>query len=179
MAAFVLIVVAVLSRILPHAGWFNLTAVGGSLLYFGARRPMRQAAWALVPLMATDYYLTTAVYGFAFHAQEYLISWVWYAAVLILGSVLLRERTSIARVATGALLAPTSFFAVSNYAVWAGSGMYPHSLGGLSACYAAALPFYRNDLIATVIVSGLVFSLEAMVRRSHEANAAHSHSLAA
>ncbi len=37
MAAFVLIVIAIASRLLPHAGWFNFTAVGGSLLYLGAR----------------------------------------------------------------------------------------------------------------------------------------------
>ena len=123
MAAFVLILVAVLSRILPHAGWFNFTAVGGSLLYFGARRPLRQSAWALLPLMATDYFLTTAMYGMAFHAQEYLITWIWYAAVLVLGSLLLRDRTSAPRVISGSLLASTSFFAVSNYAVWVGSAM--------------------------------------------------------
>ena len=39
-------------------------AVGGSLLYFGARRPLRQAAWALVPFMAMDVYLTTRVYNY-------------------------------------------------------------------------------------------------------------------
>jgi Family of unknown function (DUF6580) len=179
MAAFLLIFAAVLSRLLPHAGWFNFTAVGGSLLYFGARRPLRQAAWALLPLMATDYYLTAAVYRSAFQAQEYLLTWVWYAAALVLGSLLLRERTSVLRVGSGALLASTSFFALSNYAVWVGSAMYPHSLGGLTACYAAALPFYRNDLVSTLTVTGLAFGMEALVRQARHALAEHNQGIAA
>jgi hypothetical protein len=179
MSAFLLIVVAVVSRILPHAGWFNFTAVGGSLLYFGARRPLRQVAWAILPLMATDYYLTVFAYRMAFHAQDYAITWVWYLAALVLGSLLLRQRTTPLRVASGAVLASTSFFAVSNYAVWVGSAMYPHTLGGLTTCYAAALPFYRNDVISTLVVSGLAFGIEALVRHSREAHATAQGRLAA
>jgi hypothetical protein len=159
--------------------WFNFTAVGGSLLYFGARRPLRQAAWALIPFMAMDVYLTTRVYGKAFHAQDYLITWVWYAAVLVLGSLLLKQRTNVTRVVSGSVLASTSFFAVSNYAVWVSSGMYPHSLGGLTACYASALPFYRNDLISTLLVAGVAFGAEALVRRSRESHATSHGQIAA
>jgi hypothetical protein len=175
MAAFLLIAIAVLSRVLPHAGWFNFTAVGGSLLYFGARRPLRQAAWALLPLFATDYYLTAIAYRSAFHVQDYLVTWVWYAAALVLGSLLLGQRTTSLRFVSGSVLASTSFFVVSNYAVWVGSGMYPHSVGGLTTCYAAGLPFYRNDLVSTLLVSGMAFGIEALVRRSREASAGAEH----
>jgi hypothetical protein len=77
------------------------------------------------------------------------------------------------------VLASTSFFAISNYAVWVGSGMYPHTLGGLSACYASALPFYRNDLISTLLVTGVAFGVEALGRRSREAHAASHGQIAA
>jgi hypothetical protein len=49
--------------------------------------------------------------------------------------------------------------------------MYPHTLGGLTACYAAGLPFYRNDLVSTLLVAGVAFGAEALVRRAREANA--------
>ena len=129
--------------------------------------------------MAMDVFLTTRVYHMTFHAQDYLITWLWYAAVLVLGSLLLKQRTNVTRVVSGAVLASTSFFAVSNYAVWVGSGMYPHTLGGLTTCYAAALPFYRNDLISTLLVTGVAFGAEALVRRSREANAASHGQIAA
>ncbi|HEY2001265.1 MAG TPA: DUF6580 family putative transport protein [Acidobacteriaceae bacterium] len=179
MSAFVLILAALASRLAALSGWFNFTAVGGSLLYFGARRPLRQAAWALVPLMAMDVFLTTRVYRMAFHAQDYLITWLWYAAVLVLGSLLLKQRTNVTRVVSGSLLASTSFFAVSNYAVWVGSGMYPHTLGGLTACYAAAIPFYRNDLVSTLLVTGVAFGVEALVRRSRQTSVASHGQIAA
>ena len=43
--------------------------------------------------------------------------------------------------------------------------MYPHSISGLIACYAAAIPFYRNDLISTAIVGGMAFGIPVLVRR--------------
>jgi hypothetical protein len=179
MSAFVLILTALASRIAALSGWFNFTAVGGSLLYFGARRPLRQAAWAIVPFMAMDVYLTTRVYRMAFHMKDYVITWLWYAAVLVLGSLLLKQRTNVVRVVSGSLLASTSFFAVSNYAVWVGSGMYPHTLGGLAACYGSAIPFYRNDLVSTLLVTGVAFGVEALVHRSHHANVASHGQVAA
>jgi hypothetical protein len=179
MSAFVLILAALASRIAALSGWFNFTAVGGSLLYFGARRPLRQAAWAIVPFVAMDVYLTTRVYRMAFHAQDYLITWLWYVAVLVLGSLLLKQRTNVKRVVSGSLLASTSFFAISNYAVWVGSGMYPHTLDGLTACYTSALPFYRNDLVSTLLVTGVSFGIEALVRHSREADAASHGQIAA
>jgi hypothetical protein len=36
--------------------------------------------------------------------------------------------------------------------------MYPHSAAGLATCYAAALPFYRNDFVSTVVVAGIAFA---------------------
>ncbi len=172
MSAFLLVLFAIFTRVLPHAGWFNFTATGGSLLFFGARRPMKQAACALLPLMATDYFLTVYAYGYAFHVQSYLTTWLWYAAVLVLGSLLLKGRPSAGRVVGGSLLASTSFFAVSNYAVWVGSGMYTHTLGGLAACYTAAVPFYRNDLVSTLLVTGMAFGASALLRRHAEHTAA-------
>jgi hypothetical protein len=85
----------------------------------------------------------------------------------------------VTRVVGGSVLASTSFFAISNYAVWVGGGMYPHSLGGLTACYASALPFYRNDLVSTLLVTGVAFGVEALVRRSREAHSANHGQIAA
>lgn len=165
MPAYLLLLVAVLSRVLPHAGWWNFTALGGALLYFGARRPWREMLAPLAVLMATDYYLTVYAYHYPFGWQAYLPTWAWYLAAMALGQILLRSRTTFLRVAAGALLGPTSFFLVSNYAVWVGGGMYPRTLGGLGACYAAGLPFYRNDLISTALVAGLAFGVPVLVRR--------------
>jgi hypothetical protein len=171
MIAYFLLLVAVLTRVLPHAGWLNFTAVGGALLYFGARRSWREMAAPLAVLMATDYYLTVFVYHYSFRWEWYAMTWAWYAAAMALGQILLRSRTTFVRVAAGALLGPTSFFVLSNYAVWIAGGMYPRTLAGLSTCYMAALPFYRNDLVSTAIVAGVAFGVPVLVRRMNPAQA--------
>jgi hypothetical protein len=163
MAAFLLIALAVLSRVLPHPAWLNFTAVGGALLYFGARRSLREIWAPLVALMATDYYLTVFFYRYPFHVSAYLLTWAWYAGVIVLGRFLLARKTSVARVSAGVLLAPTSFFLITNFAAWAAMPqLYPRSLAGLGLSYVAGLPFYRNDLLSTTIVAGLAFGMPAV-----------------
>jgi hypothetical protein len=171
MPAYLLLLVAVLSRLLPHPGWMNFTAVGGALLYFGARRSWREMLAPLAALMATDYLLTVFSYHYSFQWQFYVATWAWYAMAMALGQILLRARTTVLRVGAGALLGPTSFFLLSNYAVWASGWIYPRTLGGLGACFAAGVPFYRNDLASTAIVAGLAFGLPVLVRRMSAARA--------
>jgi hypothetical protein len=165
MSAYLLIIAAVLSRIIPHPAWLNFTAVGGSLLYFGARRPLRQAIIPVALLAAIDYYLTVYFYSYPFQISAYLITWAWYAAVIVLGYVLLAKHVSALRVGTAVLIAPTSFFLVTNFAAWVGSPLYPQTLAGLGMSYVAGLPFYRNDLISTALVAGLAFGLPVIARQ--------------
>jgi hypothetical protein len=171
MPAYLFLLLAVLSRLAlaatPHPEWFNFTAVGGMLLYFGARRSWREMLAPLAVLMATDFFLTTSVYHYPFHWESYLPTWGWYIAAMVLGHILLNAKTTFVRVTAGALLGPTSFFLLSNYAVWAGSGMYPRTVGGLGACFVAGLPFYRNDLISTALVAAVAFGVPVLVRRLH------------
>lgn len=158
MGAYLLILVAALSRVIPHP-WMNFTAVGGGLLYFGAKRPLRETVWPLLALVATDYFLTVFAYHYAFHAADYLVTWAWYAGAIILGRVMLSRKVNVTRVMAAPVLASTSFFVASNFAVWAAGVLYPHTLAGLGACYVAALPFYGNDVVSTTLVTGLAFGL--------------------
>ena len=80
------------------------------------------------------------------------------------GWILLRRQVTVARVIGATVLASISFFLVSNYAVWVGGAMYPHTMAGLGASYLAGLPFYRNDVLSTGLITGLAFGLELAVR---------------
>ncbi|HTV83305.1 MAG TPA: DUF6580 family putative transport protein [Acidobacteriaceae bacterium] len=164
MGAYLLIVVAVLSRVVPHP-WMNFTAVGGGLLYFGAKRPLREMALPLVALMTTDYFLTVFFYRYPWHTSEYLVTWAWYAGAIVLGRILLKRKVNAGRLIAAPVLAATSFFAVSNFAVWAAWPTYPHTPAGLGACYVAGLPFYGNDVVSTTLVTGLAFGLPMLARK--------------
>lgn len=166
MSAYLLIVFAMLSRVAvaSHHSWLNFTAIGGSLLFFGARRPLRQAVLPLIAFAGLDYYMTVYVYSYPFAMQDYLVTWAWYAAVIVLGHLLLRDRRSAGRVAASVVLSSTSFFLASNFAAWTVlRGIYPHTFSGLMTAYGAGLPFYRNDLLSTTLVAGLAFGLPALV----------------
>jgi len=173
MAAYLLLLVAVLSRVIPHAPWWNFTAVTGCLLYFGAKRPWREMLAPLAALITTDCFLTVFKYpGYTLRFADYAFTWGWYLAAMVLGSILLHKRVTLARGAAGALLGPTSFFLVSNFGAWAGNmNMYPHTLAGLAACYWAGVPFYRNDLVATSVVLAVALGVPALVRRTHAVRA--------
>jgi len=189
MLAYLVLALAVLSRILPpafHVVSWNFTALGGGLLFFGSRmgsaQPGRGETWrtaaklisAVGILMATDYYLTVFAYQYPFHASGYVITWVWYAAVCLLGMGLLRK-PSVLRVIVGVLASSTSFFLLSNAAVWAGSGMYPRTLAGLGACLAAGIPFYRNDVVSTALTAGALFGLPVLAAKIVETLRATPH----
>ena len=176
MLAIFVLVLAALSRLLPHIFHglaFNFTAVGAGLLFFGSRRPRWQIVLAVAMMALMDVFLTTRVYGYAFHASSYLVTWAWYAAVCLVGSALLRKVT-VLRVAGGVLASATSFFLLSNFMVWAsaateGTAMYPHTAAGLGACYAAALPFYGNDLLSTGLFAAAFFGVPVLAARLVEA----------
>jgi hypothetical protein len=167
MVAYLLLIVAVLTRVVPHAGWLNFTAVGGALLYFGARRPWREMLIPLVALGATDYFLTVYAYHYSFAWMMYLPTWAWYAMAMGLGQILLSAKSTVVRAAAAILLGPASFFVVSNYAVWVAGDMYPKTMDGLMACLAAGIPFYRNDVASTAIMLGVAFGVPALLRHFH------------
>jgi hypothetical protein len=181
MAAFLLVLFAILTRVFyasgshgPHA-WWNFTAVGGSLLFFGARRPLREAALPVLALMATDYLLTTRLYGYQFQLSSYIITWAWYVAAILIGAAMLKQRASTGRVIGASVAASTSFFLVSNFVFFYADpiALYPRTFAGMLQAYAAGVPFYRNDLISTLLVTGAAFGALAFFRdKEHAAHTA-------
>jgi len=175
MLPYVIVLVAVAFRFLPHP--FSFTPVGASLLFFGARAP-RKRIWVPVALLAiSDVVLTTVVYKFPL-SIDHLVTWAWYAGACLLGG-LLRGRVRALRLAGTSLALSLSFFLVSNFAVWAVWNMYPKTMSGLQAAYVAALPFFRNSLIADLFFTAVIFATPALMellsrflRKKHEPAAA-------
>ena len=161
MFAYLVLLLAVLSRFLPHAlhgVGLNFTAVGGGLLFFGARRPRWQAPIAALAMAGSDVLLTRAVYGYPFHVRDYLVTWFWYVAVCLFANGMLRT-VSASRVAGAVFASATSFFVFSNFVVWCDSALYAHSASGRVRCYGPAVPFYATDLVSTSLTAAVLFGL--------------------
>jgi hypothetical protein len=179
---FVLLAIAV--RFLPFAGPLNLlphawhfTPLAASLLFFGARGSRRQMWVPLVLFAAADVVLTKFIYSYTF-SWDVLVTWVWYAAILWLGTNL-REKSGPVRVVGAALASSVSFFLLSNFAVWAAwPQMYPRSLNGLMMSYAAGLPFFRgtveSDLFFSIAMFGTPVFLLALSGWMHKSAGDHT-----
>lgn len=163
MLAFLFVILAVVVRlVLPGFNlWLNFTPVAASLLFFGANQP-RKRMWIPVALLAgSDVLLNLFVYHYALQA-DVMVSWVWYAAVILLGS-LLRDNAAPLRVLGASLVAAFSFFFISNFAAWAVMDLYPKTATGLMSAYVAAIPFFRNELVSDVLFSAIFFSIPVLL----------------
>jgi hypothetical protein len=58
----------------------------------------------------------------------------------------------------------TTFYLVTNFAVWAFKSSYEPTLAGLSACYVAGLPFYRAMLAGDLFFLGMLLACFAAAR---------------
>ncbi len=159
MLAYLFVAVAVAFRFLPHPLAF--TPVGASLLYFGARQPRRRMWIAVAALIASDLVLTRFSYAYPLSADHFA-TWGWYAAIVLLGG-LLCSKASPLRLLSAALVTSVSFFLVSNFAVWVVWNMYPKTLAGLATCYAAGLPFFRNEMAGDLLFTAVMFGIGALV----------------
>jgi hypothetical protein len=142
------ILVAATLRLVPHPP--NFSPIGAMALFSGAYLGRRWLAF-VAPLGAMI--LSDTVLGF------YSGFWITYLAVVlvvVVGRVLL-SRVSPLRVGGAAVASSIVFFLVSNFGTWALSGMYPHDIAGLTACYVAAVPFFQNTIAGDLFYAVLLF----------------------
>jgi len=169
MLPYLFVLLAVAFRFLPFAGPLNVlphawhfTPLAASLLFFGARGSRRQMWIPLTLLIATDVVLTKFVWAYDF-SWDVIVSWVWYAAILWLGTNL-REKAGFWRVVGAAAASSVSFFLVSNFGSWAAwPQMYPRSFSGLMMSYAAGLPFFRGTAVGDMFFSLAMFGTPVVV----------------
>lgn len=165
MTAIPLIMLGILTRLVPHPP--NAVAMGALALFAGARLP-RRWAW-VVPLLAmalSDLVLDRGSLA-AFGSVTRWTSYATFALIVGLG----RFGRAARPVTLGALTVggSTLFYLTTNFAVWATGTMYPRTIGGLWASYVAALPFYRNSMVADLIGTVGLFGLDALARRGLDA----------
>lgn len=161
-AAMVTIALVALTRLIPH--WPNFTPVMAIALMGGAMFSDR-ARSLIIPIAAmvlSDLALGLVMGSeYALHGAQ---PWVYgcVIGISLFGHAIRSWRPS-ALVLGGGTIAAVAFFLITNFAVWLGGGMYPMSVDGLVACYAAGLAFYRdggnfllNGVVSTVLFSAVI-----------------------
>jgi hypothetical protein len=167
MLAYLFIVIAVAVRLLPHP--WHLTPLGAALLFFGAKRPVREWIAPMLLLMSADVYLTTVHYHMHVGVDQF-VTWLWYVAAMAIGYALVRKVDAV-RVVGASLASAISFFLVSNFATWAFQDMYAKNLSGLLQCYTLAIPFFRGTFASDLIFTPVLFSVPyalSLISKRHE-----------
>lgn len=96
------------------------------------------------------------------------INYVLFGSLTFIGFWM--RNLNIGRIAAGALAAPTVYFLLSNFVVWAGGGGLhrPKTFDGLMMCYADGLPFYGGYVMGTVFFTVVLFGAYFLFRNSLE-----------
>ncbi|HRI27668.1 MAG TPA: hypothetical protein PK239_14080 [Chitinophagales bacterium] len=170
LALLAIVLLAALSRILPHPP--NFTPVGALALFGAAYFIPRWLAIAapLLGLFLSDLVLNNLVYaeyqtGFVWFSGGFLWIYGSFVVISLLGFAFL-QRISAGRIAALSIMASVLFFVVTNFGVWLGSGLYPQTVSGLVACYTAAIPFFANTLLGDLFYSAAMFGSFALLQKS-------------
>jgi hypothetical protein len=171
----VLILLAGLGRLVSNElQIWNFTAIGASALFGGVVIKDKRLAYflPLATLFLTDLFFELFTNIDGFYGPQMFFVYGAFLLITLIGTRIKKVNALsilLASVGTGIL-----FFLISNAGVWAVSGMYPLTPGGLIACYAAAIPFFRNDMfgnfflntiMGSVFYSALLFGAYALIKR--------------
>jgi hypothetical protein len=161
MLAVLLVFVCAFFRVIPHPP--NFAPVGATAVLAGrTMRPLAAIAVTLAAMALADITLA-AIHGWRPFGLGTLFIYGGFAIQVLLARALRRVRGG----AIGAALAgATVFFVLSNLGVWLAGTLYPRTLDGLVACYAAALPFFGGTLAGDLLWTiALVLGFGALARR--------------
>lgn len=151
-----LIVIAALSRLLPHIP--NFTPIAAIGLFSASYFHKKYLAFA-VPILAmllSDFFI-------GFHTT---MLWVYgsMVAIVVLGQYLL-QKISVVRVLGSAMVSSIVFFVVTNLGVWISWDFYAKTWAGLVQCYTLAIPFFGNTLMGDVFYCTVLFGSFALAKR--------------
>ncbi|HKS85566.1 MAG TPA: DUF6580 family putative transport protein [Pseudolabrys sp.] len=149
----------VAARLLPHAP--GVWPFAASALFAG--RVMRVPAIAVIVPIAAVLLSNVALAG-----DDWRVTLVVCAAVTMpafAGMAIRRWRGAIP-VIVAMVSCSLLFFIMTNFAVWAVSGMYPRTLQGLIQCYVAALPFLDKTVLGDLFWTAVLFGGAWLFQRS-------------
>ena len=139
-----LVLLGVVTRVVPHPPNFTpiLSIALLSGLYFKNRFSI------IIPI-------SIMLFSDIFIGSHLTTPWV-YSSILIIylfGQAALKNN-SFKNVIIASIGSSLVFFLLTNFGVWVVG--YPHTISGFTACFVAAIPFYKNTLFSVLLYSTLI-----------------------
>ena len=138
-------VVLAASRFIPHPP--NFTSLIALSFYIPVIMGLKFIPVLIFCFVVTDYFI-------GFHSTTFFT----WGSILIIGFTSQYFKKNIYVRLLGALSASLVFYLFSNFGVWT-LGSYSYTFDGLILCYIAAIPFYTNTLLSTIIYSVIIESI--------------------
>ncbi len=147
--AVVLVVLAALSRLIPHP--MNFAPITALALFGGVYFDKRVALiLPLAAMLISNYFI-----GF-YDGME----WVYASFILsVFAGMWLKSHKTVPVIAAATLANSVMFFIISNFGVWYVEILYPKTFAGLMQCYAMALPFFRNTVAGDLFYVAVMFGV--------------------
>lgn len=152
------IFLGIVSRLLPHPP--NFTAFNAMALFsiacFGSLR-------LSLSIVFSTMFISDLIFGF--HSSMVFV----YSslALIVLMGYFLNTKKSFIRTSFLLTLSSFLFFVVTNFGVWLAGSIYPSTALGLVLCYVAALPFFLNNLLGTLLYGGILYAVQVSSKQEN------------
>lgn len=154
-----LVLVATISKLVfaPRLEWSGFSPILAIALFSGimVKDKSKSFIYPLIALLVSDAIIEILFLAKLFPFEGFYKIQLLNYSLLLLSVVIgwMLKGKKLSNIFISALTAPTLFFLVSNFFVWASHSGYAHPMtfDGLMFCYADGLPFFKNSLLATVI----------------------------
>jgi len=159
-----LILLAAISRLLPHPG--NFTAIGAMALFAGVT--FKKHKWAyLLPLAAL--FLTDLFLGIHF---SIIPVYACIAFTVWLGTRV-QEKPGVLNIGLLSLTSSALFFLVTNLPFWyADLSLYPLTWAGALQSYTMGIPFFKNQILGDLFYNSLIFGIYHFVAKGKKVSLA-------
>jgi len=146
--SILLVLIAVVSRLVSHE--WNFTAMGAVAVIAGFLITSRPLALATVlsSLLISDYFIQ-------FH-NTMIAVYTGYALMALIG-IFMASNIKFSKIVATSFISSVVFFVVSNLGVWFEGQLYPQTFPGLVNCFEMAVPFFRNEMLSTMILAPVLF----------------------
>ncbi len=166
-----IILVAALSRILPHP--MNFTPIVAISLFSAAyfKDTFQKYAIPFSIIVFSDLLIET-ISGYGFHSGT-LVVYASFALIIVISSFILKNPT-VFKVLASSALGSILFFLITNFALLypeaavsnPALGVYSHDFSGILSSYSAGLPFFRNMFVGDLIYTSIMFGLAYFIQNS-------------
>lgn len=169
-----LVIIASLYRVMPNRP-FGFAPQLAMAIFGGAVIKDKKLAF-LLPLLSM--FISDALYEILYRNgvgnirgfyEGQVLNYILFASMTVFGFLV--KKLNVARIILASVAAPTAYFLLSNFFVWASSSpdagwARPKTFNGLLLCYNDGLPFYPWSVAATLIFSAILFGSFYLVTRN-------------